>query len=430
MVNYALQEIKKRKSKYLLNILVITLIVVLIITLGSLAVAYKDAAKLPFESIHSSIIIQKNGNVPENTSGTVLSCSLAPIQSHYLAKIRGIEGVKDVSSGLFLWVFDSDNFKRVLGMNWNDSLGARVNSKLVEGRLPETEAELLVERTYAGQYGVHINQNLSISGVNFTIAGIVATSGNDVVSSDVYMNLAPAQRLAYISSNLQATERFEEDDINIIFVDAEQTQVKNVTAQLNSLLADAAAPGAGKTPTGQTIGTFTISTPDSFESQISSLFLLSDKLILMLLVVIVVGATLIIIWNMSHTVLERRKEFGIMKAVGFSSKDLQKEIVAETLVQIIIGYIGGLILSGFAVIALARTKIAVTIPWDLNPYPHFLTSAPEFTNTVQTYLLPIRFQYPYALVAFGIVAVIGILTVLLLARYLNTMKATEVLRHE
>jgi hypothetical protein len=65
---FALKEIRRRKKKYILNIMVISLVVVLLVTLNSMGIALKEASKLPFENIHSSIIVQRSGNVPENTS--------------------------------------------------------------------------------------------------------------------------------------------------------------------------------------------------------------------------------------------------------------------------------------------------------------------------------------------------------------------------
>ena len=46
--------------------MVIVLVVVLLITLNSLGVAFKEASRLPFENIHSSIIIRSWVRVTEN----------------------------------------------------------------------------------------------------------------------------------------------------------------------------------------------------------------------------------------------------------------------------------------------------------------------------------------------------------------------------
>ncbi len=429
MIGYALKELRKRKRKYLLNIMVISLVVVLLITLNSLGIAFKEASKLPFENIHSSIIVQRNGNVPENTSGAVTPCSMAPIKGEHLSQINKIDGVKGISYGLFLWVFDKDDFKRTLGVNWNDDRGKIIGSELIEGSLPQSNSDALVERDYAQQHGLKLDQKMKISGTDFTVSGIVETSGKDVVSSDVYVNLSSAQSLAYNSKNLQDTEKFNKNDVNIIFVDADQTKVKEITDNLKTLFSSPASNG-GKTPTGQTTGAYSIYTPESFESQISSLFLMSDRLIFAVSLVALIGAVLIVIKSMSHTLMERRKEFGIMKAVGFRSKDIQREVAAETLLQAIIGYGIGVAMSFVAIFALAKTTVSIAIPWEMSPYPHFLTSNPNLIAPVQTYPFPIRFEAVYP--AEGLIAVfaLSLLTVLVLTRYINGLNAMEVLRYE
>ncbi len=429
MFSYEFKELYKKRKKYLLNILLISLVVVMLITLNSLGTAYKDASKLPFEKIHSSIIIQKNGNVPENTTGVLTSCSLAPIRKKVIYEIRDIDGINDVSYGLSLWVFDNDNFKRVLGVNWNDSLGTKVRTNIIKGDMPKKPTEVLVDKTYAGQHNISINQKIKISGESFVVSGIGKNSGKDIIASDLFLDLRSAQQLAYDSANLQKTEKFEQNDINIIFVDAEQTKISKISDKLNTLL-NPETLSNGKTPTGKTIGTYAIYTPHSFEKQISSLFILSDKLILLISLITIMGSILIIIKNMSHIIMQRKKEFGIMKSVGFTKKDIQKKIIKETVIQIFIGYLFGIIISFISIIFLARTKISVNIPWELNPYPHFLTSNPSLVNTMQTYFLPIKFQPLYAITSFIIVLLIGILTTWIITNRINKLKATEVLKNE
>jgi len=429
VIGLALKEIGKRKKKYVLNIMVIGLVVVLLITLNSLGIAFKEASKLPFENIHSSIIVQRSGNVPENISGVVTPCSLAPIKGEYIQQINAIDDVKDISYGLFLWVFDKDSFKRVLGVNWDDDRGKRISSEIIEGSLPQSDAEVLVEKAYAQQHKLKPDQKMNVSGADFTISGIVETSGKDIVSSDVYINLKSAQNLAYNSKNLQDTEKFNKSDVNIIFVDADQTKVKEVTAELKELLISPTS-NAGKTPTGQTTGAYNIYTPESFESQISSLFLLSDRLILAISLVAMIGAMLILIKSMSHTLMERRKEFGIMKAVGFASKDIQKEVAAETLLQTIIGYVAGVATSFIAIFALARTTVSIAIPWEMSPYPHFLTSNPNLIAPVQTYAFPIEFEALYSVEVLVAILAISLLAVWILTRHINGLNAMEVLRYE
>ncbi len=428
MFEYALKEISRRKKRYILNVMLVALVVVMLITLNSLSIAYSEASRLPFEKIHSSIIIQRNGNVPENTSGVVTSCSLAPIRHNVVEQIRNIEGVKDISYGLFLWVFDKEHFKRVLGVNWNDSLGAKIKAGIVDGSPPDTGGEVLIERTYAERYNITTGQKIAISGKNFTVSGIFKNPGN-IVASDIVMSLKSAQNLAYNSVNLQKTEKFMPDDINIIFVQVEQRKIREVQSKLENILNRNNLNG-GKTPTGKTIGKYTIYTPESFENQIESLFVLSDRLMLLISLITIAGACVIIVKNMSHAVMQRKREFGIMKSVGFTGKDIQKEIAVETAIQALAGYFLGVMLSLISIALLSRTEISLTIPWELNPYPHFLASNPSLAATVETYFLPIKFQPFYGLVSFLVTVFIGILTTLLITNQINKLKPAEVLRNE
>ena len=184
MLRYAIKELLKRYRSYLLNVIVIGLVTAMVITLSFLGAAYKEAARLPFKDIQGTIIVQKNGNVPENVSGVLLSCSLAPIHQDAVTAINKIDGAQDISSALSLWVFDPDHFKRVLGVNWQDNYGKSLSSRVIEGATPATDREILVDKTYAGKNGLSVGSNVAIAGSQFTVSGIIGMAGNEIVAAD------------------------------------------------------------------------------------------------------------------------------------------------------------------------------------------------------------------------------------------------------
>lgn len=98
MFGYAVKELARRKKLYLLSIATMALVSSLIITLNSLGTAYRAASRLPFEDIQGTIVVQRNGNVPEDISGVLLSCSLAPISPGLISMIAKYDGVKGVSA--------------------------------------------------------------------------------------------------------------------------------------------------------------------------------------------------------------------------------------------------------------------------------------------------------------------------------------------
>lgn len=429
MFYYAIKELLKRNKLYLLNVLTIGLVTMMVITLNSLATAYREAARLPFEDIQGNIIIQRNGNVPETIDGVLLSCSLAPIPQQLVSQISHVEGVKDVSEALSLWVFDQDNFKRVSGVDFQDNFGKKLAAKLIDGSIPATDNQILVEKTYAEKYSLDVGSATTVAGRQFTVAGIIGTAGNEVLESDIYLNLREAQEMAYDSKNLQQVETFNKTDVNVIFVDGSQSELKSLTQNIDKIVAGSGT-SPGKTPLGETVGSYNIYTPESFASQIATVFRLSDKLTWLISIILFIGAAVIVARNALRIILERRREFGIMKTVGFKNRDIQREVTLETFVQILTGFLAGLILSVIAVIALSHTTVSIAIPWELTAYPHFLLANPNDANVTQTHLLPIKLAPMQAFITFIVIMAVGLATSFLSVWQINKLKPMEVMRHE
>jgi putative ABC transport system permease protein len=429
MFHIAIKELSRRKRLHLLSAVTIAMIMTLIVVLNGLGTAYADASRLPFQAVNSTIIIQKSGNVPEDVTGVLLSCSLAPIHATLVDEIGGLQGVKTTSAALSLWVFDPDYFKQVLGVNWDDSFGTILVEKVVEGAAPATDDEALLEKTYALQHGLGVGQEIEIAGRRLEVSGIIQTSGNELIASDVYVGLATAQSMAFDSTGLQAAEPFERTDVNVVLVEADQTGLTAVTREIDELLVSDVAAG-GQTPLGQTIGSYNVYTPESFDSQISSLFVLSDRLIWLISLVAFVGGALLIARNSLHSTMERSREFGIMKAVGFTSHDIRKTIFIESLLLAVAGSIAGLAISGLVVAGLAQSTITIAIPWELTAYPHFLLSNPEDANMVQSYLLPITMAPSYVIAALGTAGVVSVLAAFAATWQVNRLSPMRVMRHE
>jgi ABC-type antimicrobial peptide transport system permease subunit len=429
MLYYAIKELLHRYRSYLLNVIVISLVTAMVLTLSFLGVAYKEAARLPFKDIQGTIIVQKNGNVPENVSGVLLSCSLAPINQDAVTVISKIEGAHDISSALSLWVFDTDHFKRVIGVNWQDNYGKSLSSRVIDGAAARTDQEAVVDKTYAGKNGLRIGSQIAVAGHQFTVSGIIGIAGNEIVAGDVYVNLAVAQYMAYQSSNLQSVEKVDKTDVNLIFINAGQQDLAQVTQKIKQDLNEQDT-NAGQTPLGQTIGNYNIYTPDTFEEQISTVLKLSDKLTWIISLVLFIGACLIIARNTLRMVLERRKEFGVLKSVGYTGDDIQKLIGIETTLQVLAGFVAGLLLTCIAVFILSKTTVSIAIPWELSAYPHFLLANPEDANVVQTHFLPISFELIPVLATFLGVVIVGLMTAFLTTWQINKLKPMEILKYE
>ena len=429
MFNYAVKDFLKRKRLFLLNVFGIALVVIMVVVLPGLNEAYRIAARLPFQAVQGTIIIQKNGNVPENVSGVLLSCSLAPISRETVTGLSSIDGVRGVSTALSLWVFDPDNFKRVVGANWQDGFGQNLKSRIVDGSAPGNKDELLLDENYAAQHSLGAGGKAETGGRTFTVSGIIRNAGNEIVGADMYVSLETAQEMALASGNLQDVEPFAKTDVNIIFLDTGQSDIAAVSKQVTTLLSSGVS-NAGQTPLGQTVGSYNIYTPASFDSQVSSLFKLSDRLSFIILAVVLAAGALIVVRGVLHETGERRREYGIMKSVGFRNRDLRQVLLLQTSMQALAGLAIGQLFSAIIIILLKQTTVSIAIPWELTAYPHFLVSNPLDANVVQTYALPAGFSPLDGLAATGITLALGGLTSLFGAWSLNRVKPMEVLKYE
>jgi putative ABC transport system permease protein len=428
MFDFAVKELIRRKKLYLLAVLTMGLVTALVIILNSLSAAYRDAARLPFNDVQGTIVIQRNGNVPADISGVLLSCSLAPIDPGLASRISGYDGVKGVSTALSLWVFDTDHFKRVLGVDWTDKFGNGLQAKVISGSVPSSDQEVLLEKTYADQHGLVVGQDVQIGGQSFQVSGILRTAGNEIVAADAYVSLPVAQAMAYASENLQKVEAFGPQDVNIIFVDAVQPSITAVTEHIK---VDTTTASSGwQTPLGNTVGNYNIYTPQSFESQISSLFKMSDRLTWLISIIVFIAAALVVARSVLHAVMERRKEFGIMKSVGFRNVDIQKGILISTALQAGIGFLLGLAISAIAMGLFSRTTVSIAIPWELTAYPHFLLANPEAATVTQVHFLPIKLGPVYVLGSFLTVAVMATIASFISTMAINRLKPMQVMKYE
>jgi ABC-type antimicrobial peptide transport system permease subunit len=75
----------------------------------------------------------------------------------------------------------------------------------------------------------------------------------------------------------------------------------------------------------------------------------------------------------------RKTEFGILKAIGWtSSAELRTSIMFETVLLCFIGAVLGLVASYLVLQFIGLSSIAIPIPWELNSAtPHFLMDNPE-----------------------------------------------------
>jgi ABC-type antimicrobial peptide transport system permease subunit len=414
-LHYLRNELYYQKRRTLTAILGLSIGIALLIILNALSMAYRQAAHAPLQAIGADISVQRSGNVPKDLAGAVFPCSAVTIRQSEVEKIQGLPGIRGMGRAVLLWIFDPNRAWIVLGIEENNSVGpAILRSAVTEGRfLQEGASEAMVEVAYARQFGIKVGDTISVAEKKYPVVGMVdASRAAKVAVANVYLPLAKAQQIAVGSKQLQSVSPYHLGDVNLLFIKADQEKITGLAASMKNIL--------GKNTT--------VATPDSFLKLLGSLFALSDKFTLAASLIAIIVAVLIAFKTMAGNISERAREIGVLKAVGWTNRNVVTQLLMESVVQCFLAGILGLLVAWVVAFGLSFMKVNIPIPWDMAPVPHFLPGGGD--QIYKTLRLPIQVPWTLASFAFVLSIVIGGLTGALLGRQIAKIKPSEVLRHE
>jgi putative ABC transport system permease protein len=414
-LRYMTKELYYQRRRTLMSILGLSIGIALLIILNSLSSAYRQAAHVPLQEIGADVTVQRSGDVPKDLSGAVFPCSAVTIRKEEVEKIQKLPGVRGIGTGLLLWVFDPSRAWIVLGIEKENSIGpSLLRSSVTEGRFFEDgKPEALVEQAYARQFGIKLNDAISVAEKKFPVVGFVdASRAAKIAVANVYLPLEEAEDLAASSKELQSVSPYAPGDVNLLFIRADQEKIADLAAAMKGILGSKA----------------TVATPDSFLKLLGSLFALSDKFTLAASLIAIIVAVLIAFKTMAGNIAERAREIGVLKAVGWTNRNVVSQLMSESVIQCFFAGILGLLIALVASFGLSFMKVNIPIPWEMSPTPHFLPGGGD--QIFKTLRLPIHVPLTLAFFAVLLSIVIGGMTGGLLGRHISKIKPSEVLRHD
>lgn len=216
----------------------------------------------------------------------------------------------------------------------NSALGAVTPGQVSNGRYFTAGAsrEAILDIAYARRQGLALGDTISLGGKKFKVVGIAKTPVGGQ-SSDVYVKLAQLQKLSGRAGR-----------VSTIYVRSTSAdQVGSVSKQIK-----ASFSGASVT-TAKTIA-------DRVSGSLTDAKNLIGKLGVALEIVALLSAILIAALLTLASVSKRVREFGTLKAVGWSQRLVVRQVAGESLLQglggavvgIAIGLLGTLAITGFA----------------------------------------------------------------------------------
>ncbi|MET8945077.1 ABC transporter permease [Streptomyces sp. NPDC004542] len=218
----------------------------------------------------------------------------------------------------------------------NQDLGPLAAMKITSGRTftsAQTDAKVaVVGKSYAKEKKYKVGSTFKISGTTYTVIGI-ATPDSSESTTDVYLPLKQAQTLGDAKN-----------EVTTIYVKATDSQ------QISSVKKEIQSNISGTTVTTSSDLASTVS------GSLSTASSLAAGVGKWLSVAVLIAAFLVAALLTSSAVSRRVREFGTLKALGWPSRKVTRQVVGESMVNGLIG--GGL---GIALgLAAAYTVTAIS----------------------------------------------------------------------
>jgi putative ABC transport system permease protein len=199
--------------------------------------------------------------------------------------------------------------------------------------------QAMVGKAVADAYGLHYRSSMDLDGTEFEVVGIYAT-GVGYTENTIAVPLETAQRMA--SLNAGQVNTFDVDVYNPKDALRVALTIQNELHGVN------------------------VTTPEQVKSQVAGLESTVKNVVWVIALVAVVVAGVGVIVIMWMTVSERRREIGILKAVGWTKGEILRTFLLESILICARGGIVG-ILIGYVAVTWGLGAILPALPAQVTP---------------------------------------------------------------
>lgn len=225
----------------------------------------------------------------------------------------------------------------ILGVNKEDLKG--YNFRLIDGRLPENENEIVLQKaSKTARYTFNIGTTVTMNGKEYKIVGYV---NNAFDSNDSEVNIGIVKI---------ATEEEKKEAVSKVFgiyIKDKGKKVKDTAEEISKTLKEDSKNGSIKMAVNKSLLRLQNANLQGYESSTDNVIATLEMMRNVLIVIVAVSGIIIMYNSFNLSLVERRKQYGILKSLGIKNSSLYVMILFEALVLsvagIVIGYICGMI---------------------------------------------------------------------------------------
>ena len=444
--SYVLKELRHHHNRTLVNILGIGIGISLFVSINAVSTAYQKAVSLPFKNFGADIVVQRpekravdSGQPPASMRGIRLPFSNQLLPPQDLEKLKAIEGVDSMASSLLLWEFNQGGFRTIMGVDLTQpSLGpVKVKEWLKEGRFPQKEGEVVLEKHYAKFHHTQIGGTVEINGRPFSVVGLLEIKeGSQIASANIYLPLQDAQNLLGGESSGVNPVRNSSGALNPAGIILKSNPAIGGTVEQRGIISNGvnivylrlknpSLLSQVKTSIARQLNGVSVTSSDSSLELMGGVSKISDQFSFIVSLIALGGAIFLIVKAMLSNLVERSREIGILKAVGWTERDVQKQLMGEVFLQSLLGGVLGIVMGYFFSYLLGFLSIPVSTPWELNLLPAF---AKDTAAAAQTVRLPVSISAGLTAVSLALSLVAGGMASYFMGKRTARMKPAEILR--
>ncbi|MDP9070388.1 MAG: ABC transporter permease [Actinomycetota bacterium] len=382
----------------------------LFVALTALATGFQQAARAPLAAVAADMVVTRPSGAEESSPGAQrgrgvrMPFGLAGMTTREADGVAEIEGVAETASALQLWDFGSRDTTTIVGVDPAATAvgpGRALAGELVSGRtfrLGERQVAVL-DLHYARFYDLEVGSSVRVGDRSFQTVGIVElTQTSQAAAANLYVPLPEAQALAGLGGG----------DINQIYLRVgSASDVDAVVERVTKRL-----------------GRVSAMTEDSLVQVMGGIGRVSSRFARVAGAVALAGGLLLGWFALQGLVAERRREIGVMKAVGWRGRDVARVFLREALLLSILGGLVGLSLGLGAATLLSRLPVPEP---SLAPGQHELPGG-HATEGARDQPLPARVGPGAAVAAVVTVSAAGTLAGWSTARRAAALKPAPVLQ--
>lgn len=329
----------RSKSRAILAIIGIGIGIATIIALGAMTEGMIAGVDETLHAGGTDFTVAGNPNNAEDdvmSTNQFASFGATPLNENWTEIIQNVSGVNQ-SAGIyntFVAIKGTDEQIVLIGMKSQYLNFADTN--IIEGRsFNDNTTEIVLGKMTSESLNKTVGENITIKNTTFQIVGI-SESGDTNQDQGAYTDIKNAQELADAEGN-----------VSMIYVKVDKgVDVDSITKKINDTYGE---------------NVTTISSISDLEAMQDVINMLNSASWAISLLAIVIGG-LGIINTMLMSVMERTREIGVLKAVGWSSKKILTMIIGESIVITVTSAIIGSIFGIIAVEGLKTLNILSLTP--------------------------------------------------------------------